>query len=451
MDEGAFSDDENIALLNAYFIAVRADETQRPDINTRYNLNGWPTVAFMAPRGELLGATNYLPSEEFGNLLARLYTGYHNKKDEIRSASETSGDPAAESVPDASRGRLDESVLPEITRTIMQLADRMHGGYGGGQKFIHSEANDFLLARFETTQDSHYLEHVRLTLDRMREGEMHDHDEGGYFRTCSNPDWSHPHREKLLGEQAGLLANSLRAFKITRQQRYALIAEDIIEYLNRRLSNPEDGTFYGCEDFLRDETTEGTAPGDFFSIIDDCIYTDSNALAAIAYLDAAGILGKASCKERALQALEFLLHHSRNPQGGMFHYFRGAPAAPGLCNDQVRMGTALVAAYRATGEGRYLDHARELAEYILARFKNPAGGYYDIATPGVAYLSFRLTLIEQNGAAASFFLALAGATRKPGYRDASLWALSAFAGDFSSYGVHASGFGQALDEFLKSR
>ena len=91
MDEGAFSDDENIALLNAYFIAIRAEDTQRPDVNTRYNLNGWPTIAFMAPQGELLGATNYLPSEEFGNLLARLYTGYQEKKDEIRSARKNLG------------------------------------------------------------------------------------------------------------------------------------------------------------------------------------------------------------------------------------------------------------------------------------------------------------------------------------------------------------------------
>jgi uncharacterized protein YyaL (SSP411 family) len=450
MDEAAFSNDENIALLNAYFIAVRAEDTQRPDVNTRYNLNGWPTIAFMAPEGQLLGATNYLPSEEFGNLLARLYTGYHEKKDEIRSASKTSGDPATEPVPSVSRGHLEESALSEITQMIIKLADRIHGGYGGGQKFIHPEANDFLLARFETTKDTRCLEHVCLTLNRMRDGEMHDHDGGGYFRTCSNPDWSHPHREKLLGEQAGLLANCLRALRITQARQYALMAEDIIDYLNRRLANAADGTFYGCEDFLRNETAEGNAPGEFFSIIDACIYTDSNALAVVAYLDAAELLGMASCRDRGLQALDFLWHHCRNPDGGMFHCFDGAPQAPGLLNDQARMGTALVAAYKATGEGRYLDHARELAVYVAARLKNPAGGYYDIATPGAAYLSFRLTLIEQNGAAASFFLALAGATGEPGYRDAALWAFGAFANDFRSYGIHASGFGQALDEFLKS-
>jgi uncharacterized protein YyaL (SSP411 family) len=55
MDEGAFSDDENIALLNAYFVAIRAEDTQRPDVNTRYNLNGWPTIAFMAPMANFLG------------------------------------------------------------------------------------------------------------------------------------------------------------------------------------------------------------------------------------------------------------------------------------------------------------------------------------------------------------------------------------------------------------
>src|SRR5215813_10792747 len=102
MDEGAFSDNENIALLNAYFVAIRAEDTQRPDVNTRYNLNGWPTIAFMAPQGELLGATNYLPSEEFGNLLARLYTGYQEKKEEIRSAGKTTGE-ASSDTPAAAR------------------------------------------------------------------------------------------------------------------------------------------------------------------------------------------------------------------------------------------------------------------------------------------------------------------------------------------------------------
>jgi uncharacterized protein YyaL (SSP411 family) len=135
----------------------------------------------------------------------------------------------------------------------------------------------------------------------------------------------------------------------------------------------------------------------------------------------------------------------------MFHYFDGSARVPGLLNDQARVGTALLQAHKATGETKYLARAKELADFILARLKNPAGGYYDIAAPGPAYLSFRLTLIEQNGAVASFFLALAEVTQDPTFRDAALWALSAFTGDFNSYGIHASGFGQALNEFVNRR
>ena len=448
MDEGAFSDDENIALLNAYFVAIRAEDTQRPDVNTRYNLNGWPTIAFLAPQGELLGATNYLPSEEFGNLLARLYTGYQEKKEEIRSAGKATGETSSDTPAAVTREYPNDSTLSEVTTVIMELADRVHGGYGRGQKFIHPEANDFLLCRYEAIKDASYLDHVRLTLDGMRAGEMHDHEGGGYFRTCSNADWSRPHREKLLGEQAGLLANCLRTFRITQHAEYALMAEDIIDYLNRRLSDPTNGAFYGCEDFLRNEPAGSSSTEEFFSIVDACVYTDTSAQAIVAYLDAAEILGKFRYKEQALQTLEFLWDRCQDPEGGMFHYFEGVPRVSGLLNDQARMGTALVQAHKATNEIKYLERAKQLAEFILARLKNPAGGYYDIAAPGPAYLSFRLTLIEQNGAAASFFLALAETTGEPRYMDAALWALSAFTGDFSSYGIHAAGFGQALNQFM---
>jgi len=451
MDEGAFSDDENIALLNAYFVAIRVEDTQRPDVNTRYNLNGWPTIAFMAPEGELLGATNYLPPEEFGSLLVRLYMLYQEKKDEIRSARNTSAETSSGTTAAVTRGHPNHSSLSAVTIVIMELADRVHGGYGRGQKFIHPEANDFLLCRYEATKDANYLNHVCLTLRRMREGEIHDHEEGGYFRTCSNADWSRPHREKLLVEQAGMLANCLHTFRLTQRLEYARMAEDIIDYIDRKLSHSANQNFYGCEDFLRNETPQGLSDGEYFTIIDDCVYTDANAQAIGAYLEATEILAKSSYRERALKALDFLWDQCRCPDGGMFHYFDGAAHVPGLLNDQARMGTALMQAHVSTGEAKYLERAKELAEFILSRLKNPDGGYYDLAVPGSAYLSFRLTLIEQNGAAASFFMALAEATGNASYRDAAFWGLSAFTGDLSSYGIHCAGFGQALDEFLKGR
>jgi uncharacterized protein YyaL (SSP411 family) len=135
----------------------------------------------------------------------------------------------------------------------------------------------------------------------------------------------------------------------------------------------------------------------------------------------------------------------------MFHYFDGAPHVQGLLQDQAQMGSAWLRAYVVTGSVDYLDRARRLAEFILTGLKSPAGGFHDIRAQDSASLKVRLTLIEQNGAVASFFLVLARATNDAKYRDAARWALNAFSGDFASYGIHAAEYGRALGEWLSPR
>jgi uncharacterized protein YyaL (SSP411 family) len=445
MDEEAFSDTEVIALLNAYFIPLRVEYAQRPDVDARYNLNGWPTIAFIAPNGQLLAAVNYLSADQFKELLIDVYMTYQQGKEELRAAGETSAEPRAPVRPHADRELA--ANLAKISESIMALSDRTHGGYDRGQKFIHPQVNDFLLGRYDATKDRQYLDQVCLTLARMRAGELYDHRGGAYFRTSSNPDWSHPHREKLLSEEAGLLANCLSVFRLTQRAEFRRMADEVIEYLDSKLFDPTRGAFYGCEDWLRND--KPTAGGDeFFTVIDRCIYTDANAVAAAAYLDAAPLLEKPQHRERGLKALEFLWQSCRQDGSGMFHYFAGAPQVLGLLQDQVQMGSALLRAHAQTNDARYLQRARQLAQFILTELKNPAGGYYDIGSEDAASLKLRLTLIEQNGDAASFFLQLAAATHDEKYHDAAGWALRAFTGDFAQYGVHAAPFGRALGELL---
>lgn len=449
MDEGAFSDRENMALLNAYFIGLRVENATRPDIDARYNLNGWPTIAFFTPAGELLAAVNYLSAEDFKELLLNVYLSYQNEA--VGKRLTKSPDVHEGGARKAEHTWSPASILSEITNNIMALADQIHGGYGQGQKFIQPEANDFLLSRYQATQHLMYLDHVCLTLERMGEGAIHDVKEGGYFRTTTGADWSQPHREKLLGEQAGLLSNYLCAFRLTGRADYARMAEELIGYLDRKLFDPWSSAFFGCEDFLRRETEEAPGTGEFFSVIDQCLYTDANARAVSAYLEAAAILGRADCKERALNALEFLWSHCRDAEEGMYHYYDGTPRVPGLLADQSLMGTALVQAYFASGESKHLGWARALAELILTRLTNPEGGYFDLCVSRLDVIKSRLTEIEQNGAAALFFVRLSQLTGDTKYSDAARWALSAFSGDFGSYGIHASQFGRALGEWLSRR
>jgi uncharacterized protein YyaL (SSP411 family) len=443
MDEGAFSDRENLALLSSYFIALRAENAKRPDIDARYNLNGWPTIAFFTPGGELLAAANFLPADDFKELLLNVYLAYQQK-----SAAERGAATSAESeTVTVSRGeRTNQSMLVEITDSIMALADRQFGGYGSGQKFIQAEANEFLLARYEQTKEPVFLDHVRLTLDRMRAGSIHDTAGGGFFRTTTGADWSQPHREKLLAEQSGLLANCIRVHRLTGLSEYAEMAEEIIGYLDGKLFDAATGAFFGCEDFLRYEGTKPAGAGEFFTIIDNCIYSDANALAACAYLDAAAQLKRDDCKTRALGILEFIWNRCRSAEAGMYHYYDDAPRLAGLLNDQAQVGTALIRAYLSSGDERYVERAKIFAEFILTRLRNPAGGYFDLCSGDLGLLKLRLTEIFQNGAAASFFLALAAASGEEKYRAAACWALDAFHGDFAAYGIHAAPFGRALCE-----
>ncbi|MGH7930589.1 MAG: hypothetical protein ACREQV_22695, partial [Candidatus Binatia bacterium] len=408
-----------------------------------------PTIVFMTPKGEAIVAANYLTGDQLQDLLLRVYVGHQQSGNSTGSASEVPSHTTGMAGKSEARAQINESRLAEITASIMALADREHGGYGTGQKFIQPEPNDFLLRRYQSTGESEYLEHVCFTLDRMRGQAIHDSREGGYFRTSTGPDWDQPHREKLLVEQAGMITNCLRAHRITRRAEYARMAEDIIAYSNAKLHDPASGAFYGCEDFLRVNSVEQESNDEFFTIIDKCIYTDANALVITAYLDAASTLEIPDCRERAIRALEFLSLKCRNPAGGMFHCVDGSAQLGGWLADQVLMGWALLEAHKTTGNRSYLDQALELADFILASFRNPDGGYFDLESGGLAYLSFRLTLIEQNGPAASLFLALAAVTGDAGWREAALWALSAFKDNFASYGIHAAAFGTALAQYLE--
>ena len=63
MDESTYSDPEVQDLLNEHFITIRVDNDHRPDINSRYNVGGWPTTAFLTGHGGLIGGATYLPPE----------------------------------------------------------------------------------------------------------------------------------------------------------------------------------------------------------------------------------------------------------------------------------------------------------------------------------------------------------------------------------------------------
>jgi uncharacterized protein YyaL (SSP411 family) len=452
MDETSLSNEEVIALLNAFFIPIRVEESQRPDVDLRYNQDGWPTIAFLTPDGDHLFSVNYTAPEPFIDLLVRTIDAFQRDKAAIletvaqnRTAAQTH---QAEEAP----APLGAPIVAEIAGMLEGLADTTHGGYGTQFKFLHCEANDFFLYLFGSTGDAGYLEHVTLTLEKMRQSRTFDAKEGGFFRYSSKPNWQEPHPEKLLDDQSALLRTYLHAYLLTGQQDYRDTAEGLIDYLNRTLASPTHPFFFGCQDYVRpaiDMSASHTpGPPPLLSLIDEYVYCDANARTASAYLDAWWLLGREDCKNRAQQILAYLWQHLRAPDGGMYHYADKSPQVPGLLIDAVMMGAALLDAYAILGDAMYLQQAKQLAEDIIRLHRNPAGGFFDLSQTGPGNLQFPVSVLTQNATAAAFFVRLADLSGDIDYRKVAYWALKHFPNAHRRHEAFAAGFGHALSRLL---
>ena len=452
MDETSWSNDEVIALLNAFFIPIRVEESQRPDVDLRYNQNGWPTIAFLTPAGDHLVSVNYTAPEPFTQLLVRLVDAYQRDKSTLLETAARHRAEAQARQSQETPAPLGAPIVAEIAGMLEGLADPVHGGYGTKNKFLHTEANEFLLYLYEATGTSAYLDHVRLTLDKMQHSRIFDSKDGGFFRYSSKVDWQEPHPEKLLDDQAALIRNYLHTYLLTDQASYREVAEGLVDYLKTTLSVATHSCFLGCQDYVRpalsEDASQTSGPPPLLSCIDELVYCDANARAASALLDAWWLLGREDCRERALGILETLWDTLRAPDGGMYHYSDGAPHVPGLLMDSVMMGLALLDAYAVCGHAVSLERARQLAEAIVRQHRNASGGFKDISVGGPASLQYPVTVLTQNATVASFFVRLADLSGDIAYRKTAHWALRRFPNSHRTYEAFAAGFGHALGRLL---
>ena len=196
--------------------------------------------------------------------------------------------------------------------------------------------------------------------------------------------------------------------------------------------------------------------------VDRSLYTNWNAMMAEAFLEASSVLGRDDCRAFALTTLERLWADAWRPGEGMAH--RGVPPgtesgvtdAPLMLDDQVQAASAALAAFEHTGDERWLRRALDLATVISTAFRDPVGGFFDIAGPGgTGFLSQRAKPIQDNptpapnAVAALVFLRLHAVTGDEAHRAEAEATLRAFAGRTASLGVFAATYCRALDALIR--
>lgn len=475
MDETTFCSAEVTARLNSDFIPIRVDSDRRPDINRRYNLGGWPTVAFLTPDGESMIGGTYVPPRQFLSLMATASQLWADHKGDIRVQAETTKVRTAdgEEAP-AVRGEVDEGLINQALAHLCAGYDQEFGGIGTGMKFARTDVLAALLARSETNAgEKTSCKMLATTIDAMRTGGLWDPVEYGFFRYATQRDWSQPHYEKMLEDNARLIRLLARAAELLRRPDWYATSNLAQTYLDKHLWQADAEAYGGSQDSDPEYYLLATvdarhrlpAPG-----VDPNTYTDWNALALRGLL-ALAASGKPKYARRALTLATTLL--GRRTQRGLFLHDPGPDALDILLADQLAMFDAFLDLYGATGEGRWRTEALTIWQTVDRYHTADLGPLLrDIAQPEpsstqdsrppdvpeaftdtpearIGRLAHPQTPLLENAQAAISLATLSRVSRLPSLRDRALAIVAALASRVDSMGDLAAPVAEAAILILR--
>ncbi len=240
-----FENKEVANFLNKYFVSIKVDREQRPDIDQYFmtfitrttGQGGWPLNVFLTPNRKPILALTYAPVKPKYGIPAFI---------EILKEIKNKG--VACRYEDVVLEKSKENTFSDehILQIITSYYDHDYGGFGHGQKFPPYNTLLFLLSYYERMKTRNLRILIKKTLDTMARRGLHDHLQGGFFRYCVDRNWTTPHFEKMLYDQAMLLWVYSVAYKVLEKEKYKEIVEHIMNCLEETFE--EGGLFYSAHD-----------------------------------------------------------------------------------------------------------------------------------------------------------------------------------------------------------
>ena len=267
IDRESYENVEIAKIINEHFIAVKVDRDERPDVDSRYQSaisaisgqGGWPLTGFLLSDGKpFFGGTYFPPDDQMGRpgfrrLLVAVADSYRNKRAELERAANSLSDAVAQAEAfTGARAEFDPGVVDAQIKSITQLFDIKNGGFSRAPKFPHASAIDLILERYQQTKEKHLLAMAETTLEKMARGGVYDQLAGGFHRYSVDERWLVPHFEKMSYDNSELLKNYLHASQISEKHDWEAsfddTADSIVIWVNRVLSDQENGGFYASQD-----------------------------------------------------------------------------------------------------------------------------------------------------------------------------------------------------------
>ncbi len=258
MEHESFEDSTVAAIMNKYFISVKVDREERPDVDQVYmnavqlltGRGGWPLNAVALPDGRPFWGGTYFPKENWINALKQLAELYEKdpEKAEDYAKKLTEGIQQSDIIdlntedPNFTKVELEKAV-----ENWQEFMDFKKGGRTGAPKFPMPSSLNFLMRYGAQDNNSKIKEYVNTTLTQMAYGGIYDHVGGGFARYSVDDKWHIPHFEKMLYDNAQLVSLYANGYLISKNPLYKQVVYETIQFVERELYN-ENGAFYSSLD-----------------------------------------------------------------------------------------------------------------------------------------------------------------------------------------------------------
>ena len=222
MEHESFEDPTVAALMNEEFVCVKVDREERPDVDALYmeavqgmtGHGGWPLNVFLTPeQTPFYGGTYFPPEPRHGmpswtQVLQAIAETWRENAAEIRAGGERIREQLSRAARmEPSSEPFDTGALDTAVATLRGSFDAVNGGFGGAPKFPQTPVVEFLLRHGER-------EMSLATLRAMARGGIHDQLGGGFHRYSVDASWTVPHFEKMLYDNALLARAYLHAHRL---------------------------------------------------------------------------------------------------------------------------------------------------------------------------------------------------------------------------------------------
>ncbi|HRE75574.1 MAG TPA: thioredoxin domain-containing protein [Flavobacteriales bacterium] len=410
MEHETFSDVAAAEVMNRYFICIKVDREERPDIDQVYmnavqlmsGQGGWPLNCFVMPDGRPVYGGTYFPRENWLKVLQHLNAIWKDEPEKVEDYAQrlTEGVQLSDlAIPEEGSNTFSAAYADQVVQRWKNHFDSIEGGPNRAPKFPLPNNYEFLLRYAIYRNDDSVMKHVRLTLDKIALGGIYDQLGGGITRYSTDMIWKVPHFEKMLYDNAQIISLYSEAFRFTRDPLYLEIAERSIRFCIEEWSKPESG-FYSALD-ADSEGEEGKyyvwkkdelqgLLGEEYSWFSE--YYNINYLGEWEhgnYILLRRERDDAFARKHKMDIDDFL--QKKKKAHHLLMTVRKKRISPLLddkilCSWNALMITALCDAWKCSGKNEYRDKAISTAHFILREMLKGDGGLYHCFHSGKAYV-----------------------------------------------------------------